>query len=104
MLCRRKGRFNQEPEGANGNAGEGGQIRIPRGGEIRKAPRLTLDPKDPLTIHGSRVGIDSLLRNDARDLQPNWEAIHFYSWPQIVARLAGYTGLGTGEPVCESHN
>ena len=81
----------------------------PLDGEIGRVIRETktgwcVDPKDPLAIKAALVNIDSLQRRGAWALRPDWEAIRFYSWPEVVARLAAYTGLGAGQPVCESCN
>ncbi len=81
----------------------------PPDGEIGRVIRETrtgwcVDPADPLAIRAALLDMDRRLRSGMRTLQPNWEAIRFYSWPQIIARLASYTGLGTGEPVCESYS
>jgi hypothetical protein len=65
---------------------------------------LCVGPKDTLRVKEGLLEMDTRLRTGSRIPEPNWEAIRFYSWPEIVARLARHTGLGAAHPLCESHN
>jgi glycosyltransferase involved in cell wall biosynthesis len=81
----------------------------PPDGEIGRVIRDTktgwcVDPRDPLAIKASLLEMENRVRNPARALQPDRDAIAFFSWPQIVARLARSTGLGTAQLVCESYS
>jgi hypothetical protein len=46
--------------------------------------------------------MDKRLANPVRASLPNREAIDFFSWPNIVARMARSTGLRTTQMACES--
>ncbi len=81
----------------------------PPDGEIGRVIRETrtgwcVDPKDTEAITTSLLYIEGRLRNGAPAIEPNWEAIRLFSWPEIVARMARSAGIGTSQPVCESCN
>lgn len=81
----------------------------PPDGEIGRVIRETgtgwcVDPTDPRAIRAGLLDIDKRLQGGESALQPNWEAVRYFSWPEIVARLAANTGMGAGQPVCQSYN
>lgn len=81
----------------------------PPDGEIGRVIRETrtgwcVDPKDTEAIKASLLYLENRLRSGGQPMDPNWDAIRQYSWPEIVARMARSAGIGKSQPVCESYN
>jgi glycosyltransferase involved in cell wall biosynthesis len=78
----------------------------PPDGEIGRVIRETgtgwcVDPENPAAIHDALISLGRRLQSGTEALQPNREAIRFYSWPEIVARLAHNTSIAAAQPVCD---
>ena len=70
----------------------------PPDGEIARIIRETrtgwvVDPEDPGALRQALLDAWRRVRSGANAIHPDQEAVEEFSWPNLVARVARYTGL-----------
>jgi glycosyltransferase involved in cell wall biosynthesis len=76
----------------------------PVDGEMAQVLRETragwcVNPRDRAAIRDLLLAAYERTQNDAPSQEPDWEAIRFYEWPNLVARLAKIVGMGSTQRI-----